>query len=154
MAAIDPARRWQRVRRPIQAMAATLLDHGWSSHTSALWTAPNGDDYELTDEANDDRFFEQVWKRHAVDKQWAEAAKHHLGQGLGGGAHVFFLRSAVRRLRNKGKLQEAQLMLTIAAGGLWTGSRCWAAGYPVECCCPLCGATQTLSMPGHTTAQS
>ena len=71
--------------------------------------------------------------------QWARVAKQRLGSGLENGGCTEHIRTLVRKLRREGKLQEAQLLVVVAVGGLWFASRLHEEGYSTSPLCELCG---------------
>jgi ribonuclease HI len=77
--------------------------------------------------------------RLADAPRWRGAALHHTGGGLQDGAYLQPAKKYRRRLVDRGDYKPAALLECVCAAGLWTSSRCQAAGYHIDTVCPLCG---------------
>ena len=94
----------------------------------------------LTDQAMDNRIFISHFAEILRKGLWKKAANHEMAKGAEEGAvDCTSARKLWMRFQKQGKLMEAQLLLMIATGGLWTGDRCRRAGYLHDGKCPLCG---------------
>ena len=138
--AADHRYRWRLLRGPMAMTSMVVHDEGWRAPEWDLWIDPTGQHWKLDmDSIDDARQFTMAWRKSVVKMQWNMAAKHHLGLGLQDGADVSVVRTMVRGLRAKGKPMEAQLLLCIAAAGLWAGERAKKAGYVASDRCEFCG---------------
>eukprot|EP00972_Heterocapsa_arctica_P043557 6430646-Heterocapsa_arctica.AAC.1 len=77
---------WLKVRGPLAALQATLLDLGWHPKEVWNWIDPSGQEWEL--DPNDGSLWQDL--RHELQKTitkqvWTKAAEHYLGLGLEAG---------------------------------------------------------------------
>ena len=138
---LKPAMAWRRAKGPVRATICVLKAAGWLPGSATQWTAPDGLEFLLSDAPVDRRCFSDYFADTLRRKLWATAASFHLGGGIEGLMDVSSVAAYVRRLRNKGDHQKAQLALMCACAGLWTKSRIREAGYAVadgDVLCDLC----------------
>ncbi len=69
---------------------------------------------------------------------WWRAAVHRHGEGLQNGADLTLARKHVGWLHKKGKVDQANLLTTILAGGIWPQSRKMEEGLIEDARCPNC----------------
>ena len=69
---------------------------------------------------------------------WWRAAAHRNGEGLQNGADLTLARKHVGWLHKKGKVDQANLLTTSLAGGIWPQSRKCDEGLIEEATCPNC----------------
>ncbi len=103
-------------------MVATVRDLNWNPMGPAWWIDPEGVEFDL--EAGDrDRLLDFELLGALNQGAWEQAARHHLGHGLGQGPDLTILRRHLARLRRHQLHGEAAILQMVATGGLWTASR-------------------------------
>jgi hypothetical protein len=124
--ALRPARsRWARVRGPLGATVATLLDLGWRPIAADIWLTPAGDEScQLLGVPFARPHILQRIRETTLLRSWGAAATHHLGQGLEEGPpslHVA-LREA-QAARRRGDFLRSRAIDLVAIGATWTQER-------------------------------
>ena len=76
--------------------------------------------------------FSEVTAAKVQANIWRGAAAHYLGRGLEFGVDVTRLVQRIREWRAAGRLEEAALLVTIVAGGIWHGYRRVTCGFIAE----------------------
>jgi len=136
---VPPHQTWRHVTGPTAATIAMLRDVNWKPLASDLWEAPDGQQWKLDDQPGDVRVLYEAFAKTIQDRKWAKAARHHLGASLVHPPDLTVPKKFLAFMRRNGRHAEAQLALTIMAGGLWTNTRAYDAGYVCSKRCPLCG---------------
>ena len=153
----DASKRWRRVRGPIGALQATLLDVGWLPVAACEWRRPVGDSFEVwqfPDPPPEEKRSEDVFdfsdllddlREDISSSLWGSAASHEFGDGLARGADVIPIRLEMRRAVREGAYDKVGQIVTVVSGGQWPQQRQVDAGYLAPPLCPRCGtAPETL----------
>lgn len=132
-------RRWQRVRGPMGALIATLVDMNWEPPGPTHRTDPDGTEWEIDPVGGG--ILAQVAmhvRKFCVRELWRKAAAHHSGGGVGDDADLtaaLRLRAAFKR---KGDFQAVGLLDMIVQGAAWTPARRAEAGMTDGGACAFC----------------
>ena len=133
------AQRWRLADGPISGLIATVIDNGWQPLEANRWKDPDGFTREINDDPTDMKRLEAKLRATLWRQQWAKAARHLHGLGLEHGGNADITIAEAKRLRARGRHQEAGLLEVNAAAGLWSAQRLQDSGYVVdEMLCPLC----------------
>ena len=136
--------RWLRVRGPITATIATLLDRGFKPLSPTQWLTPDGQyisNFDHEPGISQYHVLDQI-QRMLELKQWEAASSHHNGSGLASGLPCLAPTSrAYNDLIKKGKLEEAAALEAVVVNKVWTKERMLAAGIidQEEAKCDRCG---------------
>ncbi len=114
--------RWGRVRGPVSAVVATLLDLGWRPLGPACWKDTDGEEFNLLT-GDRDRLVDFALEGALEQRAWRRAAAFHLGGGLEDGVDLTVLRRHLAQLRRQARHAEARILELVAMGGLWPAAR-------------------------------
>jgi hypothetical protein len=128
----EPNTRWSHVTGLVHATVTVLLECGWIPVSADRWMDAKGDSYQFFDQPSDLHLFIQHFVGTIRAKLLDEASQKHLGGGLKEGVYLRVPQKLHARMVAGRDYASAQLLLCLAAGGMWTPDRCQQAGYEVD----------------------
>jgi len=133
--------RWTRVRGPMAAAVATLMDIGWRPTRPDLWTSPEGDTFALD---LDDPSIKIVVQREVGQRLqkwiWAHTEGEFLKRGTEQGVDWTVWRRTRKRLRKRPLLEG--VASAVVQGALWPESRKHSAGLCASSLFARCGKAE------------
>ena len=135
------SKRWRKVRGPIGAVQAILLDLGWLPVSAVEWRRPVGDSWEVwqfPDPPPEEQRSEDVFdfsdllddlREDLSSSLWAAASSHPFGDCLSQGADLLPARHELRRAVRSGSYDAVGQLVTVVSGGQWPQQRQLDAGY-------------------------
>eukprot|EP00973_Karenia_brevis_P086040 11932301-Karenia_brevis.AAC.1 len=144
MQALEPAKRWRKVKGPIAAVINTLLQIGWSPDQPAKWVDAEGLVWQVVEGSSDcDEFFHKI-AEDCSKKLCRSVASGHNGAGCEHGIDFWSHKALVTKLVRKQQFADAGTLRMIAAGGLWGADRiARAVEDEAVGVCDLCGEPDT-----------
>ena len=131
--------RWGRVRGPIGATVASLLDGGWSPVAPLSWIHPNREQYL---DAADPDCGDQDIRKALVDTEqarlWAGAEGHHHARGIAAGPDLFGARAALTAILRRFGPGHHGAAHCVLAGGTWSQQRLFDCNLASSPECPRC----------------
>ena len=127
---------------PMGALITMLSEYGWNMISPTFWLDIDQAEYRyrggsLTSILNEVR-------SRMSDIAWTAASLHHNGKGLEKGADLLPVNKHIDYMEKHDKHNLANLLITILAGGIWSGTRKAQANLPdATDKCPHCGQVQT-----------
>ena len=113
---------------PMSALISMLSEYGWNMISPTFWLDIDQTEYSytggtLTRLLNDER-------SRMSEIAWIAASLHHNGRGLDKGADLIPINRHIDYLEKHDKHNLANLLITILAGGIWSGTRKKEANLP------------------------
>jgi hypothetical protein len=108
---------WSTVKGPMGATITTLDMIGWNPITPTKWVDMKGATWKASTGACQTALVREI-REQAAELIWWRAAAHRNGEGLQGGADLTLACKHVGWLRKKEMTSQANLLITILAGGI------------------------------------
>ena len=138
--------RWSRVKGPMQATIATLIDLGWVPNHPDRWMEPPPSDILWTITGPGDlEAFKKAIGRSAMASLWNSADAHHCGKGLGGrgstgcGPDLKSFKRRLKKYQDDGKDDHYMALLVAGSGACWPRDRKYSTNIIGTQECSRCG---------------
>ena len=141
-----PKTRWMKVKGPIGATNAVLLDAGWRPVQPDAWMLPEpcDDHWPITAGHQQDLMDHFAQTLHA--SLWESASHFFEGACSEGGVNLSAAKALLKHCQNEGRHADCGLLSAICVGDLWRAARKHAQGVIADPTCPRCGqAPETLT---------
>ena len=140
---IPPSNRWRRVRGPIAATIAVIMDLSWRPRSPVFWT--HCGDSSCILRITDAAFPHECWSALNVTCSrisWSKASLHYQGEGVQEGVDFTVLHRVLKKKSQDGEPEAAGMLRNMASAAFWTEKRLADAGYAsgTSGLCPRCGA--------------
>jgi ribonuclease HI len=131
--------RWGKVKGPMGAVIATLMDLGWQPEGPTRWGDPQGNRWQIDPRrAGVIPLVLAKIRQSCTSLVWRKANEHYCGQGIGEAADLTALQQVRRACIKQGSWKDAALIDMVAQGACWPPARRAALGEGISSECQFC----------------